>query len=90
MLEMLPEPDPQAVAQRLRMYMGDKKLSRARLAIASGISRTSLGAKLDGSVAFTLDEIIAVARAIGKPWIWVLTGNYLPEPPDPGTSQPVG
>ena len=37
MLEEWPEPDGTTVAQRLRMFMGDKKLSRAKLALQSGI-----------------------------------------------------
>jgi transcriptional regulator with XRE-family HTH domain len=70
----LPEPDAQEVARRLRMYMGDKKLSRSQLALSSGITRTSLGAKLDGHVPFTIEEIVSVARAISRSWVWVLTG----------------
>jgi transcriptional regulator with XRE-family HTH domain len=83
--DVWPEPDVAEVAQRLRMYMGDKKLSRKALAEASGISRTSLGTKLDGDVPFTVDEILAVARAINRSWVWVLTGidSNDPGPPSP-------
>src|SRR6185312_2610247 len=78
--EALPEPDPIAIAQRLRMYMGDKKLSRAQLAVGSGINRTSLGAKLDGDGRFTLDELLAISRALGRSWLWVMTGVDAPAP----------
>lgn len=75
LIETLPELDSDAIAQRLRMHMGDKKLTRSKLALATGISRTSLGAKLDGDVPFTIEEVDAVATAIGRPWFWVLTGR---------------
>jgi transcriptional regulator with XRE-family HTH domain len=74
-LETQPELDSDAVAQRLRMYMGDVKLSRSQLALASGINRTSLADRLDGHVDFTLGDISAIAQAIGRSWLWVLTGG---------------
>jgi hypothetical protein len=45
------------------MQMGDKKISRANLALRSGLGRTQLGAKLDGLATSTLDDINAIARA---------------------------
>lgn len=75
----LPPLDSAQVAQRLRMYMGDKKLSRSKLALASGINRTSLATKLDGHVDFTLHEIAAIAAAIGKSWWWLLAGEDPPQ-----------
>jgi transcriptional regulator with XRE-family HTH domain len=74
------ELDSVVIAQRLRMYMGDKKLSRKELALASGIGRTTLGAKLDGYGAFTLAEINAIARAIDRSWVWVVTGQDVRHP----------
>lgn len=82
-----PEPEPAEVAQRLRMYMGDKKLTRKGLALQSGIARSSLATKLDGEVEFTLSEIMRVAHAIGKSWLWVLTGKE-PSHPDGGGGEP--
>jgi transcriptional regulator with XRE-family HTH domain len=56
------------------MHMGDKKITRAKLAIASGIKRPTLSNKLDNMSEFTLDEIVQIAHALGKSWLWVLTG----------------
>ena len=73
-LEHLPEPDGHTVTQRIRMHMGDKKITRAQLSIASGIKRPTLSNKLDNLSDFTLDEIIQVAHALNKSWLWVLAG----------------
>jgi len=77
-----PEPDDtQTVAQRLRMYMGDKKMSRVKLALAAGMKRSTLANKLDSHSEFTISEILAIAHAIDRSWIWVLTGQEPgPEP----------
>ena len=56
------------------MYMGDIKLSRNKLALASGIGRTALSTKLDGQVDFTMSELVAIAKALEKSWLWVVTG----------------
>jgi DNA-binding phage protein len=79
-----PEPDDtETVAQRLRMYMGDKKMSRVKLALASGMKRSTLANKLDSHSEFTISEILAIAHAIDRSWMWVLTGQ---EPgPEPGS-----
>lgn len=69
------------------MYMGDKKLSRKALALRSGVTRTSLGDKLDGRVEFTIADIIKIADAIGESWLWVMTGAESPHP-DGGGGQP--
>ncbi|ORA24943.1 hypothetical protein BST13_33790, partial [Mycobacterium aquaticum] len=58
--------------------MGVHKISRSKLALASGISRASLAAKLDGPVEFTVPEVNAVAHALGKSWLWVMTGQESP------------
>ncbi len=70
-----PEPDTETVAQRLRMHMGDKKIARSKLALASGIKRSALSNKLDGRSEFSIDEIVAIAHALNRSWIWVLTGR---------------
>lgn len=55
--------------------MGDKKISRSALALASGVKRSALSSKLDGKSEFTIGEIIAVAHALNRTWLWVLTGS---------------
>ena len=72
---MLPDPDRGEIGERLRAYMGVHKISRAALALKSGISRTPLSNKLDGKTDFTVEEVTAIANALGKSWIWVLTGR---------------
>ncbi|WP_165609093.1 helix-turn-helix domain-containing protein [Mycolicibacterium conceptionense] len=73
--EWLPDPDRGEIGERLRAYMGVHKISRAALALKSGISRTPLSNKLDGKTDFTVEEVTAIANALGKSWIWVLTGR---------------
>jgi hypothetical protein len=73
-LDQLPEPDGHAVTQRIRMHMGDKKISRAKLAVAMGMPRATLSNKLDNLSDFTVPEITRIAHALGKSWLWVLTG----------------
>ncbi len=87
-----PEPDStETVAQRLRMHMGDKKITRSRLALAAGIKRGALSNKLDGISEFSVGEIVAIAHAIGRPWLWVLTGQEGPSGGDgPGGGIPRG
>lgn len=87
-LDHLPEPDPAEIAQRLRQYMGDKKISRSKLAMAAGIGRTPLGAKLDGHGEFSLNEILDIARALGRGWLWVMTGDETNDPRPPGFGLP--
>ena len=57
--------------------MGDKKVTRSKLALASGIKRSALSNKLDGLSEFTVNEILAIAHAINRSWVWVLTGREL-------------
>lgn len=70
--------------------MGDKKISRSKLALASGVKRSALSAKLDGQSDFTINEVISIAHAIGKSWIWVLTGSEDRTPPDGGGESRLG
>lgn len=80
-----PEPDDgEMVARRLRMHLGDKKITRSKLAMASGMKRSTLSGKLDGQTEFTIGEIMAISRAINRSWIWVLTGRQM-TPPDDGS-----
>lgn len=74
-------PDSRGIGVRLKAYMGIHKISRTKLSLASGITRSSLANKLDGDVEFTVGEIDAVADALGKTWLWVMTGDESPPPP---------
>lgn len=97
LLDHAPGPDSRAIGVRLRAYMGIQKISRTKLAVASGITRSSLANKLDGEVEFTVGEIDAIATALGKTWLWVMTGDESPPPPvrrgewggDPNDGAPV-
>jgi len=81
LLEQGPGPDSRAIGVRLKAYMGIHKISRTKLAMASGITRSSLANKLDGDVEFTVGEIDAIADALRKSWLWVMTGDESPPPP---------
>ena len=83
LVDSWPEPSTESVAQRLRSYMGDKKISRSKLALAAGLGRTQLGAKLDGNGEFTVKEIVAIGRALGRSWLWVMTGDDSVDSPPP-------
>lgn len=72
---------PGSLAQRLRMIMGDRKVSRSKLSRATGISRPSLATKLDGQVEFTYAEVVAVIDVLGVPWEELLDPAPLREPP---------
>lgn len=65
----------EALASRLRMIMGDQKLSRTRLSNETGISRPSLSSKLDGKVEFTYSEIRTIAQAVDVPLEKLLAGE---------------
>lgn len=54
-----------AIAEELRAEMGRQRVSRVALSQRTGISRTPLGAKLNGDVAFTVDEVVKIAAALG-------------------------
>lgn len=56
------------------MHMGDKRLNRKALALKAGLGRSALSSKLDGESEFTINEILLVARAIDRSWVWILTG----------------
>jgi transcriptional regulator with XRE-family HTH domain len=59
---------PDVLARRIRMIMGDQKLSRKRLAMEAGISRPSLANKLDAQVSFTYDELVRIVEVLGVSW----------------------
>ncbi|AUV60825.1 transcriptional repressor [Mycobacterium phage Rem711] len=87
MLDSWPEPDRESIGERLRAYMGVHKISRAKLAVASGINRQSLSTKLDGQVDFTIDDITKIARALNRSWLWVVSGlDVDPDGDDGGSS----
>jgi hypothetical protein len=81
-VESWPEPNTEEIARRLRMHMGDVKLSRNKLAMACGIGRTALSTKLDGQVDFTMTEVVAISKALGKSWLWILTGEEFDDGPN--------
>jgi transcriptional regulator with XRE-family HTH domain len=66
---------PDVLARRIRMLMGDQKLSRKRLSEASGISRPSLSRKLDGKVPFTYDELLRIVTVLDVAWDELLAGH---------------
>jgi transcriptional regulator with XRE-family HTH domain len=66
---------PDVLARRIRMLMGDQKLSRKRLAEATGISRPSLANKLDGKVSFTYDELLRIVTVLDVAWEELLAGH---------------
>lgn len=82
-LEEWPELDSAAIAERLRAHMGARKITRVWLSKNTGIQRTMLAAKLDGKYDFTIADVQAIARAISKSWLWVLTGDEPASPPPP-------
>jgi hypothetical protein len=59
---------PDVLARRIRMIMGDQKMSRKQLSVATHISRPSMANKLDAQVAFTYDELLRVIDALGVSW----------------------
>lgn len=73
---------PNALARRLRMAMGDQRVSRSKLSKVTGISRPSLATKLDGRVEFTYAELVAVIEALGLAWEELLD-------PTPAADEPV-
>lgn len=68
--------------------MGDKRITRSKLALASGIKRGALSNKLDGHSEFSVGEIVAIAHAIDRPWLWVLTGQEGPSTSPDGGGAP--
>jgi transcriptional regulator with XRE-family HTH domain len=56
---------PDGLARRIRMIMGDQKISRKRLAAEAKISRPSLASKVDGRVPFTYNEVLRVIEVLG-------------------------
>lgn len=70
--------EPQELARRIRMIMGDQRWSRKKLSERTGISRPSLSNKLNGDVEFTYAELVAVIEALGVAWEELLA-NPFPE-----------
>jgi transcriptional regulator with XRE-family HTH domain len=61
------------LARRLRMHMGDQRMTRLRLSQLAGISRPTLTNKLDGHTQFTYPELLRVIDALGVSWLELLT-----------------
>lgn len=53
--------------------MGERKITRSKLAKMSGISRPSLSNKLDCRTPFTYDELIQVIEALELSWVLLLS-----------------
>lgn len=68
-----PPVPPHELCRRLRGVMGERKMTRKRLAELSGISRPSLSNKLDCKVSFTYDELLAVIDALEISWVRLLS-----------------
>jgi hypothetical protein len=71
---------PLVLARRIRMVMGDQKVTRKALAQASGISRPSLAHKLDGRVPFTYNELVRIIESLGVVWQDLLADQPEEEP----------
>jgi transcriptional regulator with XRE-family HTH domain len=80
--------EPDELARRIRMIMGDQRWSRKKLAEVTGISRPSLSNKLNGDVAFTYDELVAVIDALGVAWEALLANPFPGGYPESSTSPP--
>jgi transcriptional regulator with XRE-family HTH domain len=79
--------EPEELARRIRMIMGDKRWSRKKLSEVTGISRPSLSNKLNGNVDFTYAELVSVIEALGVPWEELLA-NPFPEGRDSSRPPP--
>jgi transcriptional regulator with XRE-family HTH domain len=79
--------EPQELARRIRMIMGDQRWTRKRLSEVTGISRPSLSNKLNGDVEFTYAELVSVIDALGVAWEELLA-NPFPEGQARSTSPP--
>jgi transcriptional regulator with XRE-family HTH domain len=77
--------EPQELARRIRMIMGDKRWSRKKLAERTGISRPSLSNKLNGDVDFTYAELLAVIEVLEVEWEGLLANPF---PGSGGSSEP--
>jgi transcriptional regulator with XRE-family HTH domain len=77
--------EPQELARRIRMVMGDKRWSRKKLAEVTGISRPSLSNRLNGDVDFTYAELRAVIEALEVEWEELLASPF---PGSGGSSEP--
>jgi transcriptional regulator with XRE-family HTH domain len=57
----------EAVATAVREAMARKKISGRALADQLGMSQSVFSRRMTGEVAFTVDELAAVAAALGEP-----------------------
>lgn len=69
-----PEPSPlaRAFSRRVRLVMGDQRVTAQALAKTTGISRSYLGKRLRDESPFTLNDVEAICRAleIEMPKMW--------------------
>jgi transcriptional regulator with XRE-family HTH domain len=57
-------PSREVIAAEVRGLLAKRRTSQATLASQIGMSRASLSARLNGSRAFTTDELVRVAGAL--------------------------
>jgi transcriptional regulator with XRE-family HTH domain len=53
-----------AAGRNIRAEMGRRKLSQAALGQIVGLSQASLSLRLNGNVAFTIDELVKIAAGL--------------------------
>ncbi len=67
--------DHTTISRRIRMHMGDKLITHKALAEDAGIARATLTNKLRDSSQWTIADTVAIAKALNKSWLWVMTGK---------------
>lgn len=63
------------VWQEVRAEMGRKRVSGTQLATLCGIPQSTLARRLNGEVEFRVDELKAVAEALGVNWSQFVLGE---------------
>lgn len=61
----MPEQLSRAVAEQVRQLLADRGMSGRALALASGINPRSVDRKLAGQSPFDVDDLAAIAPALG-------------------------
>lgn len=67
-----------AIGERVRLVMWRKKVTQTALAAQLGMSQPGLGKKIHGERAWSVEDLLQVAEALG-----VQVGDLLPEGPPP-------
>lgn len=80
------------VARRARGLAAENGLSQAAIAAALGTSQQNVSRRMSGQIAFTLDELEALAGALGTslPYLLGLTDSRNPHPGGPDGGLDVG